>query len=346
MAPTSINNNIHISSYGRVRNKFGIVRTPSRDRYGYPVFGTTHREKKMAFFVHQVQGVAFDFPRKPGQNSIDHITGLDDEYPNRIDNLRYANPTEQANNRTCPENRLSGKQLNEPYILDNELWKPISVAGYRKYFVSNYGRFRNKMSPTTSYTPFRSGEYKRFRLLSDNGILWQPFVSVIIADTFLPRPTGWDSTWEVNHKDLDTTNNAVSNLEWITPAGNKLHSQETNKTRIRGGTKTNKPFRGKFINDEDWEHYNGINDAIKRVMTKYKITLHNPGISGTLNRKYKQTKGFVFEYTEPNEVDTLSGEIWVEVKEWMLDKQRMITSGEYDKMFVCDIVQMIKSEFT
>ncbi|AEP15628.1 hypothetical protein EQVG_00219 [Emiliania huxleyi virus 207] len=81
-------------------------------------------------------------------------------------------------------------------------------------------------------------------------------------------------------------------------------------------------------------------------MTKYKITLHNPGISGTLKRKYKQTKGFVFEYTEPNEVDTLSGEIWVEVKEWMLDKQRMITSGEYDKMFVCDIVQMIKSEFT
>jgi hypothetical protein len=39
--------------------------------------------------------------------------------------------------------------------------------------------------------------------------------------TFQPNPMM--DELEVNHKDLDTTNNKMSNLEWVTSTENKLH---------------------------------------------------------------------------------------------------------------------------
>lgn len=42
----------------------------------------------------------------------------------------------------------------------------------------------------------------------------------MIAETFIPNPDGKS---EVNHKDLNHTNNAVSNLEWVNPKENTQH---------------------------------------------------------------------------------------------------------------------------
>lgn len=50
-------------------------------------------------------------------------------------------------------------------------------------------------------------------------------VSRVIAMTFLgPSPTKESM---VNHIDGDTKNNAVDNLEWITPQGNTQHAVDT-----------------------------------------------------------------------------------------------------------------------
>jgi hypothetical protein len=46
----------------------------------------------------------------------------------------------------------------------------------------------------------------------------------IMAETFLPKPTG-AGPWTVNHKDKDKTNYALSNLEWLTNANNISHGQ-------------------------------------------------------------------------------------------------------------------------
>ena len=52
-------------------------------------------------------------------------------------------------------------------------------------------------------------------------------VHIMIARTFLKKPTGKGSDLEVNHKDKNKLNNKVSNLEWATPAENSQHRSNT-----------------------------------------------------------------------------------------------------------------------
>ena len=104
-----------------------------------------------------------------------------------------------------------------------EYWS--QVADFPDYQVSNLGRVRRityyrstwkgrirKSYPTRGYRSmvlFRAGE--RFSIP----------VHVLVARAFIPNPLALP---EVNHKDLNKHNNAVSNLEWMTTADNKRHA--------------------------------------------------------------------------------------------------------------------------
>lgn len=114
----------------------------------------------------------------------------------------------------------------------DEVWKDIE--GYPGYQVSNLGRVKSlvkayrrtdkilKGSPsTTGYTLVQlySGE----GLSSRKSLLAHRLVMI----TFQPNPAM--DELEVNHKDLDTTNNKISNLEWVTPKGNKEHYAASDK---------------------------------------------------------------------------------------------------------------------
>lgn len=115
-----------------------------------------------------------------------------------------------------------------------EIWKDI--PGYEGFYQARtLGRIRS----VSREVPHSSGKGKCFRTgkvlspavwegyqsvsFSINGKHSTPAVHRLIAITFLPNP---DNLPIVNHKDLDTQNNCVDNLEWATQQYNCIHAIE------------------------------------------------------------------------------------------------------------------------
>ena len=66
------------------------------------------------------------------------------------------------------------------------------------------------------------GGYKFISLRKD-GKYYQCYVHRLVAQTFIPNP---ENKKEVNHKDGNKCNNAATNLEWVTPSENQIHSHQ------------------------------------------------------------------------------------------------------------------------
>ena len=65
-------------------------------------------------------------------------------------------------------------------------------------------------------------------VLSKDGYSRRELVHRIIAKTFIDNP---DNLPEINHKDEDKTNNAVSNLEWCDHAYNNTYGSKLHQVR-------------------------------------------------------------------------------------------------------------------
>ena len=57
--------------------------------------------------------------------------------------------------------------------------------------------------------------------MKKNGKFMKRYVHRLVATYFIPNP---ENKREVNHKNLDRTDNRVENLEWVTCAENIQHS--------------------------------------------------------------------------------------------------------------------------
>lgn len=104
-----------------------------------------------------------------------------------------------------------------------EIWKDIS--GYEGlYQASSFGRILSlKRGIILKQQLNPSGYY--YVALSKDGKAKRFLVSRLIAKTFIPNP---DNLPEVNHKDENTKNNVVENLEWCDQAYNNTYG-----TRIK-----------------------------------------------------------------------------------------------------------------
>ena len=117
--------------------------------------------------------------------------------------------------------------------LPGKEWRPVPVSGVeRRYEVSSLGRVRGVpridargywlrsrlLSPQSNP---QTG-YSMLTLYDGTGLAGAHFVYVhrLVAQAFVANPA---SKPEVNHIDLDRSNNAVSNLEWVTTAENGAH---------------------------------------------------------------------------------------------------------------------------
>ncbi len=126
---------------------------------------------------------------------------------------------------------------------DIEMWLPIENSE-GCYEVSNTGKIRRiKKAKGTfcgilkiKYRLCNKGKYTvPFVILSVNGKKHTASVSRLVAQAFISNPRNKP---QVNHIDFDSTNNHVSNLEWVTIKENYYHSR--NCGRFNNAYKTSK----------------------------------------------------------------------------------------------------------
>lgn len=95
-------------------------------------------------------------------------------------------------------------------------WRPI--PGMPEFSVNAYGRIcrTDTLQELRTYTNSRG-----YTVVSINRKLKR--VHRLVAQAFIPNPEGKEI---VNHKDGNTTNNCVENLEWTTGSENQQHRRQ------------------------------------------------------------------------------------------------------------------------
>jgi hypothetical protein len=117
-----------------------------------------------------------------------------------------------------------------------EIWK--NIEGYPGYQVSNMGRVKSLVKAYRREEIILKGSpnttgYILVQLYPEPRKRKSLLVHRLVMLTFQPNPMM--DELEVNHKDLDTTNNKMSNLEWVTQKENKEHyvASDKFKTAVR-----------------------------------------------------------------------------------------------------------------
>jgi len=169
--------------------------------------------------------------------------------------------------------------LNEQPILENEIWKNITIKEkiFINYQVSSFGRFRNSKGVIMeNYKPHHSG-YIYVRVDKLKYALHR-----LVASTFIENP---DNKPVVNHIDGNKINNSLENLEWVTVQENNQHNH--NVGLIKCFTRK----IGKYnLNREIIKEYNSIVEAMQET----NIT----SIKEVLYKKQNTAGGFIWKYLD------------------------------------------------
>ena len=103
-----------------------------------------------------------------------------------------------------------------------EQWKVINIA--TNYEVSNMGNIRNIKTGQILNPGISGNGYKQVSLkMDDTGKFKKQYIHRLVAQYWLDNP---ENKREVNHKNLDRTDNRAENLEWLTSSENQKHKFE------------------------------------------------------------------------------------------------------------------------
>jgi hypothetical protein len=181
-----------------------------------------------------------------------------------------------------------------------EEWKPVDL--FPNYQVSNLGNVKNVKTglPVKPYLTGRGYYYVRFYKRKGGANGTDFLISRLVASMWLENP---DDRKEINHRDGDKANNAVSNLEWSNRKENLDHAR---KTRL---VKNNFPIHAVNLStEESWDFYS-IGHAAK-FFNFYKTC-----ICRALNRSNNIYQGIQFFYLEYNAVEYEDSALLLESQE-------------------------------
>lgn len=123
--------------------------------------------------------------------------------------------------------------------LENEIWKDI--PGFSRYSISNKGRVKRKYReiidsigrkyfvPERLCAIYLTKGYLVSTIVRDDGKSLSLGIHRLLALGFIPNP---ENKPQVNHIDLNKTNNSFENLEWVSIRENVLHGHIRRKAKI------------------------------------------------------------------------------------------------------------------
>lgn len=159
------------------------------------------------------------------------------------------------------------------------------IKNYDDYYITENGKiYSKKMGNLLELKPYldSQGKYFLIKLIDNNGIRKSKLVHRLVAEAFLPNPNGYP---EINHKDKNTQNNDLSNLEWCTRKYNLYDSYIT--------MSQNRNFKKSelFKDDSSLGVFDGIRKAASYAQKNY-------GVSKYSLEKYLISKNFSIKILE------------------------------------------------
>ena len=192
--------------------------------------------------------------------------------------------------------------------IPGEEWRPMIDPRSGKLvhgrMVSSQGRISNTKTARIFvgyvrkdgyfYTKIRLGSKPQYEL-----------VHRLVAASFLGLPPSPEHS-QINHKDSNKSNNAVDNLEYVTPAENSAHRS----ANLKGPHPSSKAVLSRaYGTNEGWTHHPSQTHAAET------LGLNHGTVSACARGSQKQTSGYEFRFAEPEPdvVEILPGEEWRDV---------------------------------
>lgn len=212
----------------------------------------------------------------------------------------------------------------EPELLEGEKWLPMIDPGtgleVQGRQVSSFGRIKSAKGLIT-----RGHQTKSSYVMATIGPRrFEKRVSVhrVVAHAFLGPPPNPECS-EVNHKDLDPSNNSVYNLEYVTPSQNIKHFH-ANRGVVPVG-------RSKAVqcrphgSEDNWVHYGSLIEASLDLGAGYYT------ISKCCKGLIKQVRGYECRFARSEEPADLPGEEWRPVDFEVLQRDKAERKGRRNK---------------
>jgi len=108
--------------------------------------------------------------------------------------------------------------------------KQITIPDYEHYLISKDGRIFNTIhqrgilkNPRELKSYVNKGSGYSMAVIRNNSKPKAVYIHRLVAEAYLEKPS--DEHTEVNHKNMNKTDNRLENLEWVTPTENRNHAK-------------------------------------------------------------------------------------------------------------------------